>query len=172
MILSGKAIRAAVDSGEIVIEPFDETRVGTNSYDFALGDRCLQYVDEQLDARRPNATVESRIGPEGIVLEPSRLYLFNTREVMGSRRYVPIIRGRSSTGRLGIFIDITADLIDIGSINSWTLQLHAVCPVRVRPGMVIGQVTFWQVNGEVDLYAGKYGQRTSPVPSLAYEDFS
>jgi dCTP deaminase len=168
LILTGEAIQSAVERGDIVIDPFDPARLGPNSYDFALGDRCIRYVDEILDVRRPNPTVELEVKPEGIVLEPTSVYLWNTAEVMGSTRFVPIIRGRSSVGRLGIFIDITADLIDIGSVNTWTLQLHSVCPVRVKPGMLIGQVTFWHVDGEVELYDGKYGRRQSPVPSLSY----
>ena len=91
---------------------------------------------------------------------------------MGSKHFVPIIRGRSSVGRLGIFINITADLIDIGSINQWTLQLHAIAPVRVYPGMLIGQVTFWVPEGPIDLYTGKYGTLPSPVASLSYLEFS
>lgn len=170
MILSGNAIRDAVERGDIVIDPFDPRRVGPNSYDFALGDRCLQYTADELDTRQPNQTAERHVGPEGLLLAPSRVYLWNTAEIMGSTRYVPIIRGRSSVGRLGLFIDITADLIDIGSINAWTLQLHAVCPVRVRPGMLIGQVTFWHVEGHVELYSGKYGHLESPVASLVHED--
>lgn len=170
MILSGSAIRSAIESGDIVIDPFDPRRLGPNSYDFTLGERCLEYVDTELDTRRPNATVTRSVGPEGRLLEPSRVYLWNTAEVMGSTKFVPIIRGRSSVGRLGIFIDITADLIDVGSINAWTLQLHAVSPVRVCPGMLIGQVTFWRLDGAIELYSGKYGRLESPVPSLAHQD--
>jgi dCTP deaminase len=170
MILTGEAIHEAVRAGDIVIDPFDQARLCPNSYDFALGDRCTQYVNQELDVRQPNPTLERRIPDYGIVLSPDRIYLWNTAETMGSTRYVPIIRGRSSAGRLGLFIDITADLIDIGSINSWTLQLHAVTPVRVYPGMVIGQVTFWTADGEIQLYRGKYGSRRSPVPSLSHLD--
>jgi dCTP deaminase len=105
-----------------------------------------------------------------MLLHPDRIYLVNTEEVMGSTRFVPIIRGRSSVGRLGVFIDITADLIDLGSINQWTLQLHAVHPVRIYPGMLIGQVTFWTTFGRRVQYGGKYQGRRSPVPSLSYLD--
>ena len=100
----------------------------------------------------------------------SKVQLFNTLEIMGSNFFVPIIRGRSSVGRLGIFINITADLIDIGSINQWTLQLHCIAPVKVYPGMLIGQVTFWKVDGEITLYSGKYAKYESPVPSLSFLD--
>ena len=168
MILTGPEILAARMRGEIVIEPFDETRLGPNSYDFALGNRMRWYTDDVLDARRQNATSTSAIPNEGVVIRPDRLILCNTEEVMGSTHYVPIIRGRSSTGRLGLFIDITADLIDLGSINQWTLQLHAVLPVRIHAGMLIGQVTFWRTQGERSQYRGKYGTLESPAASLSY----
>lgn len=91
---------------------------------------------------------------------------------MGSNFYVPIIRGRSSTGRIGIFIHITADLIDIGSVNQWTLQMHAVQPVKIYPQMLIGQVTFWTIQGKIKLYEGKYQGSKGPMASQIHKDFS
>lgn len=170
MILTGTAIEAAVKKGDIVIEPFNRIQLGPNSYDFRLGNKCKSYRNYELDSAKDNPTEEIEFTDTGLLLDPRKLYLFNTAETMGSIRYVPIIRGRSSVGRLGIFIDITADLIDIGSINQWTLQLHAVMPVRVYPDMLIGQVTFWCVEGEIELYAGKYGHLDSPVASLSFLD--
>lgn len=170
MILTGESIRIAVKAGDIFIRPFDEAQLGPNSYDFRLGNRCRLYRELELDAHRNNPSDVVAIPDDGMVLEPSRLYLVNTLETMGSTKYVPIIRGRSSVGRLGVFIDITADLIDIGSVNQWTLQLHCVMPVRVFPGMLIGQVTFWVPTGEIELYRGKYGSLESPVGSLAFRD--
>jgi dCTP deaminase len=73
---------------------------------------------------------------------------------------------------LGIFIDITADLIDLGSINKWTLQLHSVMPVRVYKGMLIGQVTFWVAKGDKTFYNGKYKNQESPTKSLSYKEFN
>lgn len=102
---------------------------------------------------------------------PEMIYLGHTREVMGSDHYVPIIRGRSSTARLGLFIHVTADIIDIGSHNQWTLQLHAVQPVKVYPNMLIGQVTFWTILGEISLYRGKYQGAMGPRESEIYKDF-
>lgn len=171
MILTGPAIRTAVENVDIVIDPFDPSQLGPNAYDFRLGERCIAYSELVLDAARPNRTEAIPFGVDGLLLDPSRIRLFNTFERMGSRRFVPIIRGRSSVGRLGIFIDITADLIDLGSINRWTLQLHVVQPVRVYPGMLIGQVTFWATTGDVVLYSGKYARYESPVASLSYLDF-
>lgn len=112
------------------------------------------------------------IPPEGFVLQPDRIYLGHTEEVMGSDHYVPIIRGRSSTARIGLFVHVTADLIDIGSHNQWTLQLHAVQPLRVHAGMVIGQVTFWTIEGPIALYEGKYQGSMGPRESEIYRDFA
>ena len=145
-----------------MIDPFVEDHVGPNSYDFRLGQRCILYKDYILDASQPNETERIEIPPDGMLLSPGRIYLVNTLERMGSTVFVPIIRGRSSTGRLGLFINITADLIDLGSINQWTLQLSPVLPVRVYPGMRIGQVTFWTVQGSPILYSGKYSGLPSP----------
>lgn len=171
MILSGEAIKAAVASGDIYIDPFNEAQIGPNSYDFRLGSRCKIYNQEILDVAKKNDVVEFSIPQSGLVLMPGRIYLVNTFETMGSIRYVPIIRGRSSTGRLGLFINVTADLIDLGSINQWTLQLAPILPIRVFPQMLIGQVTFWSTQGQPTLYSGKYNKHQSPVESLSYLDF-
>jgi dCTP deaminase len=170
MILTGATIREARARGDIIIAPFNSKQLGPNSYDFRLGTRCLVYTARTLDAARPNATRLIHLSRKGLVLKPGILYLVNTAETMGSEKYVPIIRGRSSVGRLGLFIDITADLIDLGSINQWTLQLHCVQPVRIYPGMLVGQVTFWKTIGRRTLYSGKYQHQQSPVASLAYRD--
>ncbi len=171
MILTGPLIESAVAAGKIIIRPFRRRQLAPNSYDFRLGDRCCVYASKTLDAAKENKTRTFKIPKRGLVLQPNRLYLVNTEETMGSAHYVPIIRGRSSVGRLGIFIDITADLIDLGSVNQWTLQLHAVHPVRVYPGMLIGQVTFWHTSGRRRQYNGKYACQMSPVPSMSYLDF-
>lgn len=172
MILTGHAIQEAANLGDIFISPFNADQVGPNSYDFRLGRRCRVYCDAELDCARDNPTKELPFGNDGLLLQPDRVYLFNSFETIGSARYVPIIRGRSSVGRLGVFIDITADLIDLGSIGQLTLQLHAVMPVRVYPMMSIGQVTFWKPEGHVQPYAGKYKGLESPVPSLGYIDLA
>jgi dCTP deaminase len=170
LILGSSAIHEAVLRGDIIIDPFDPEQLSPNSYDFRLGDRCKVYRPGTLDPRIPLDYEEHQIGPEGLLLQPGELYLVNTYEKMGSDVYVPIIRGRSSTGRLGLFINVTADLIDLGSINEWTLQLSPVLPVRIFPGMLVGQVTFWEVKGARTLYGGKYKDRLSPVESLSFLD--
>lgn len=170
MILTGLEIAKQVESKKITISPFSSMQINPNSYDFRLGNKLLEYVDDELDVRRENRTRTHSIAPSGFVLERGRFYLGHTEEVMGSSHYVPIIRAKSSIARLGLFIHITADLIDIGSVNQWTLQLLPTHSIIVYPGMRIGQVTFWQTFGEVALYDGKYQGTRGPAASKSYLD--
>lgn len=171
MILSGAKINEMVLNNKIVIEPFNSEQINPNSYNFRLGNTLRVYKDPLIDPKRDNETMVIEIPEEGFVMQPSTLYLGHTQEVMGSNHFVPIIRGRSSIGRLGIFVHITADLIDIGSINQWTLQMHCVQPVRIYPGLLIGQVTFWKVEGDIVLYNGKYQGSRGPTASQIHRDF-
>jgi dCTP deaminase len=171
MILTGTEISRQRDLGRINIEPFDSSRINPNSYDFRLGPTLKTYSHYLLDARRENFATETAIPEGGLVLQPGRIYLGHTVEVMGSDHYVPIIRGKSSTARLGLFIHVTADMIDIGSHNQWTLQLNAVQPIKIYPNMRIGQVTFWRVVGDVTLYRGKYQGSMGPMESHVHLDF-
>jgi len=171
MILTGPKIKEEHAKGLITIAPFDEKYINPNSYDFRLGDTLVVYKDKVLDSRTPNTTEVITISEEGIVLQPNKLYLGHTMETVGSNHYVPILRGKSSTGRMGLFIHITADLIDIGFEGRFTLMMHAVQPLRVYPGMRIGQVTFWQTAGDIELYNGKYQGSRLPAASQVYKDF-
>jgi len=171
MILTGSKIANEVKNGRIVIRPFNESQLNPNSYNFTLGKTIKIYKNYILDPKVDNETEILEIPKAGLVLDPKRLYLGHIEEIMGSNYYVPIIRGRSSTGRLGLFVHITADLIDIGSINQWTLMMHAVQKIRVYPGMLIGQVTFWKVLGDIKLYSGKYQGSRGPASSQIYKDF-
>ena len=171
MILTGSAIANCVNNGEIIIEPYDSANLNPNSYNFHLGDYVLVYEEDVLDAKVKQNTRKIEIPDNGLILYPNRLYLGYIKEKMGSEKYVPIINGRSSTGRLGLFVHITANLIDIGSINNWTLQMHAVQPVKIYKDMLIGQVTFWKAYGKIELYNGKYKGSTGPMESQVWRDF-
>jgi dCTP deaminase len=171
VILTGQEILAQREVGRIQIDPFSSDQINPNSYDFRLGGTLKWYKNTLLDVKEKQEveTVEIPIG--GTVISPEKIYLGHTLEVMGSDHFVPIIRGRSSSARIGLFIHVTADLIDIGSHNQWTLQLHAVQPLRLFRGMLIGQVTFWTVEGEITLYTGKYQGTSGPQESEIYRDF-
>lgn len=170
MILTGPQIRAEVKSGNIKVEPFYPEQLNPNSYNFRLGRTLKKYKNYELDAYKENPTVSWEMGDDGYVLQPKELVLGHIEEKIGSDIYVPIIKGRSSIGRLGIFIVITADLVDQGAYGQWTMMLSVVQPVRVYPGMLIGQMTFWLPYGKPMLYDGKYQGAHGPGESLGWQD--
>lgn len=107
MILSGKEIQRHIGK-EIIIEPFDQSRVNPNSYNLTLHNELLVYENHELDMKKLNPTKRITIPEEGLVLEPNRLYLGRTNEFTKTEGFVPMLEGRSSTGRLGLFIHVTA----------------------------------------------------------------
>lgn len=172
MILSGKKIIEEVESKKIIIHPFNIDDINPNSYNYTLDDYIKVYEDDVLDAKKNMKTKLIKIPDDGMILEPNKLYLGCTKEIIGSDYYVPVITGRSSTGRLGLFVQITSDLVDIGFKGKLTLQFCATQPVKIYKGMKIGQVMFWKVFGDVNLYKGKYQNSTEPRQSEIWRDFS
>uniref|UniRef100_UPI001FF49043 dCTP deaminase n=1 Tax=Brachybacterium sp. Marseille-Q7125 TaxID=2932815 RepID=UPI001FF49043 len=121
-----------------------------------------------IDSLHPPATKELVIPADGLVLQPGQLYIGNTVERIGSSCYVPSLIGRSSLGRLGMYLQLSADMGNLGASHQWTLEITVVQPLRVYPGMVCGQVSFWVPTGEVALYDGLLGTLSAPtVPSAA-----
>ena len=171
MILSGKEILKHMGK-EIIITPFDEKRINPNSYNLSLADELLVYEQDELDMKKPNPTKQIVIPEEGLLLEPNRLYLGRTNEFTKTDRYVPMLEGRSSTGRLGLFIHVTAGLGDIGFAGYWTLEIFCVQPVRIYPNVEICQIYYHDIDGEYDLYSsGKYQNNSGIQASLMYKDF-
>ncbi|MEU4244472.1 hypothetical protein [Actinoplanes sp. NPDC026619] len=129
-------------------------------------------MDDVLDPSRRNNCIEYEIPPEGLVLQPGRLYLAHTMERLGGEFYAPTFAARSSVARLGIFINLSASLGDIGFIGQWTLQLYTAHRARVFTGMAIGQMMWWQVVGNTKLYRGKYQHSSGPRSSDIHRDFA
>jgi deoxycytidine triphosphate deaminase len=171
MILTGKEIERERAEGRITIEPFAPAQVNPNSYNFRLGGRLRTYTKMPLDPREPNSYEELEIPEEGYVLQPGRLYLAHTEEVLGGRCYAPTFAARSSVARLGLFINLSASLGDIGYEGQWTLQLYTMNSVRVYRGMNIGQMMWWRPQGDVVLYEGKYQGSSGPRSSDIHRDF-
>ncbi|MFD7014008.1 dCTP deaminase [Streptomyces sp. NPDC059928] len=170
MILTGPEITAAVDDRRLRIDPFDPGQVNPNSYNVRLGDTLMTYSEPVIDAHQPNPTRTTIIGPDGFVLQPGELYLGHTMEAVGSDTFVPLLFGRSSVGRLGLFVEITAPIGDIGFHGQWTLMLSPIRPLRVYAGMKIGQIMFFLSVGSVALYSGKYQASLGPQPSGYWRD--
>ena len=176
MILSDQAILEALEKGEIVIEPFSADCLGSNSYDVHLGSQFALYEDQILDAKKRNLVKQLSIPPDGMILEPGRIYLGITREYTETHRHVPFLEGKSSVGRLGIDIHATAGKGDVGFCNHWTLEVSVHQPVRVYAGMPIGQLIYFEVSGEVNTpyhrkASAKYTTRSSiPVESMMWKN--
>lgn len=171
MILTSEAINSSVGNGRIIIEPYSTQCLNPNSYNFHLGAELEVYTNEVLDPKVEQPTTGITIPPEGYVLQPHQLYLGHTQETIGSNHFVPMIYARSSIARLGLFVQITAPLGDIGFVGRWTLQLTPVLPIRVYAGMRVGQVLFLAVTGEIELYNGKYQHAQHSRKSEIYKDF-
>lgn len=171
MILTGNEIRARLGS-DIVIEPYDEHLLNPNSYNLRLHDELIVYEEIVLDMQRPNRFRRYAIPPEGFVLNPNQLYLGRTIERTETHNLVPMLEGRSSIGRLGLFVHVTAGFGDIGFSGHWTLEMFAIKPVRVYPGVPICQIFYHTICGEVTEYrSDKYQHNTDIQPSLLFKEF-
>ncbi|MGW3228678.1 dCTP deaminase [Kitasatospora sp. NPDC001095] len=171
MILTGHQIAREVEQGRIKIDPFDQARCTTNSYDLALGNLVGVYLDEVLDPTREPEVEYREIPPTGYLLEPGDFVLSHTVERFGSDELVPIVHARSGFARLGCFVHCTADLIDLGFYGRSTLQLYATLPIVLRPGTLVAQVSWWTTYGEINqLYTGKYQGADGPLASRSHLD--
>ena len=172
MILSGKEIKKQVKEGSIAIDPFTDAQINPNSYNLRLHPDLLTYDNDILDMREKNSASPLVIPSEGLLLEPHKLYLGRTVERTSTDKYVPMLEGRSSVGRLGLFIHITAGFGDIGFDGFWTLEIFCVQPIRIYSGLEICQIFYHTIDGDFDLYRSKKYQSNKGVqPSLLYKDF-
>ena len=176
MILSDKGILEEIEKGSIIIEPFDISCLGTNSYDIHLGKYLATYRSRVLDAKTRNEIDHFEIPKDGYVLHPGTLYLGVTLEYTETHRHVPFLEGKSSTGRLGIDIHATAGKGDVGFCNTWTLEISVAQPVKIYHGMPIGQLIYFVVDGEIGTPYNKkdnakYNNKTTkPVESMMWKN--
>lgn len=185
-MLTGPEIERQVAAGRIVIDPFDPKRVNPNSVNLRLSshllvydiDRCPERTERYyrdyvgvLDMALENPVVEIEIPPSGYVLKPGELYLGATMERTDSPYHVPNVEGRSSVGRLGLFVHVTAGFGDVGFNGTWTLELMTIHPIRVYAGVEICQISFTEPVGELRPYAGKYVGQGKPRPSGLWKEF-
>jgi dCTP deaminase len=172
MILSGVEIRRHLGT-KILIDPFEESYVNPNSYNLRLHNELLTYEEIVLDMRLPNRTRRLIIPPQGLVLNPNQLYLGRTVERTETHGFVPMIEGRSSVGRLGLFVHVTAGFGDVGFCGYWTLEMFAVQPVRIYPGVAICQIFYHTLEGPYTEYCSdKYQHNRDIQPSLLFKELN
>jgi dCTP deaminase len=171
MILSGKEIQNQLGK-TIFIEPFNEKQLNPNSYNLKLHNELLVYKNHTLDMKRNNKTEQLIILEEGFLLEPNKLYLGRTVEFTKTDNYVPMLEGRSSIGRLGMFIHVTAGFGDVGFAGFWTLEIFVIQPLVIYPNVEICQIYYHSLEGDYEKYkSGKYQNNEGIQPSLLYKDF-
>lgn len=176
MILTDSRILEEIEKGNILIEPFRDDCLGSNSYDVHLGKYLAIYKERELDAKKHNKIDYVTIPKDGMLLQPSILYLGVTEEYTETHAHVPFLEGKSSVGRLGIDIHATAGKGDVGYCNTWTLEISVTQPVRVYAGMPIGQLIYFTVEGEISnpynkKKTAKYTERTiKPVESMMWKN--
>ena len=170
MILSGLEIAARMGK-DIDISPYNPKQLNPNSYNLRLHEELLVYDDEVLDMKVENKASRLIIPSTGLRLEPGKLYLGRTVERTRTDSLVPMLEGRSSVGRLGMFVHVTAGFGDVGFNGFWTLEIFVVQPLVIYPNVEICQIYYHHLDGEYSIYqSGKYQNNKGIQVSKIYQD--
>lgn len=172
MILSGAEIQCRLGT-DVKIDPFNPENLNPNSYNLTLHHELLTYEEVVLDMKKSNRVRRLTIPESGLTLEPNRLYLGRTVERTETHNLVPMIEGRSSIGRLGLFVHVTAGFGDVGFKGFWTLEMFAIQPIRIYPGTAICQIFYHQIVGDIHEYVSdKYQNNHDIQPSLLFKELN
>lgn len=186
MNLSDKTIMREMENGNITISPFDAKYLNPNSVDLTLNkmyktpDRLKQmkeYGDTHFDCKKENFFIEEEMPEEGMILNPNELYIYSCNEIIGCKNNIRgTVIGKSSLGRLGLFVHVTAGFIDTGFKGSLVLEMVATLPIRIYPNQKICQIEFVRVEGEfLETYdqkeGSKYMNQTGAQESKMHENF-
>ena len=173
MILTGKEIINQYEKGNLFISNFNKEKVNPNSYNLTLSDEVVIYENEIIDVKKEPKTKKFKIDKEkGFMLLPNKLYLCRTNEYTSTDEFVPMLEGRSSLGRLGVSVHVTAGFGDIGFKGTWTLEVTVTQPTIIYPNMEICQIYYLVANGNKGIkYRGKYKEQLEVEKSLICNEF-
>ena len=164
MILSDKTIRALLSSGQLEINPLEDVQIQPASIDIRLGNSfSIIETDIGMPVHMDSVINYRNIKSEKYLLLPSQFVLATTMEYIRlSDNMTAFVEGRSSIGRLGLFIQ-NAGWVDPGFEGEITLELFNAsnCAIELHAGRRIGQLVFAQLDRDAEKpYRGKYqGQR-------------
>ncbi len=147
------------------LTPYISEHVGPNSVDVTLAPELRVYGLKTLDCREENHSFPLTIPGDGFIINPGTLYIASTVERSECHGLVPVLNGRSSIGRLGISVHVTAGFGDDGFSGTWTLEITCVHAVRIYAGMRIAQLAFFTLEGERKPYTGRYAGQQGPTAS-------
>ena len=186
MVLSDHTIKAEIESGRIVFDPYDAEMVQPSSVDVRVDRRFRVFHNARypfIDVRAPMDDLTELVeveGDEPFILHPGEFVLGQTLErVSLPDDLVARLEGKSSLGRLGLLIHSTAGFVDAGFEGNLTLELSNVAnlPITIYHGMPIGQISFMRMDGPVENPYGsgqadsKYQGQSEPTPSRFYLNF-
>ena len=186
MLLSDRDILAEIEAKRIVLEPYDESLLQPSSIDFRL-DRYFRvfenhrypHIDPAADQSDLTREVEPN-GEEPFILHPGEFVLGSTLEVVSLPDDLAArVEGKSSLGRLGLLTHATAGFVDPGFSGHVTLELAnvATLPIKLYPGMKIGQLCFFRLSSPAEhpygsaKYGSRYQGQRGPTPSRSYANF-
>lgn len=186
MLLSDKDILKQIESSQVVIEPFDNGMVQPASVDVCLdkvfrvfNNHKYTHVDPAIEQSELTREVVVKEG-EAFILHPGEFALASTYEVVTlGKKIAARFEGKSSLGRLALATHITAGFIDPGFSGHVTLELknNNVLPIKLYPGMKIGQLAFFEMSSEVlnpygsAGFGSHYQGQRGPTPSKTYDNF-
>lgn len=186
MLLSDRDIKAELSLGRIGLEPLDLDMIQPSSIDVRL-DRFFRlfdnhkypFIDPAEDQPDLTRLVEAKQG-EPFILHPGEFVLGSTYELVSLPDDIAArLEGKSSLGRLGLLTHSTAGFVDPGFSGHVTLELSnvATLPIKLWPGMKIGQLCFIKTSSPVEnpYGSGKYGSRyqgqRGPTASRSFQNF-
>jgi dCTP deaminase len=186
VLLSDRDIRAAIDQGRIMLDPYDAEMVQPSSVDVRI-DRYFRVFENHryphIDPAVEQAELTRLVEPEGdepFILHPGEFVLGSTYEVVSLPDDVSArLEGKSSLGRLGLLTHSTAGFIDAGFSGHVTLELSnvATLPIKLWPGMKIGQLCFFRLTSPAEAPYGsgaqgsRYQGQRGPTPSRSFQNF-
>jgi dCTP deaminase len=164
MILTGKAISAEVKRWNIVIDPFDTANVNPNSYNYRLCNilKVFEWTNENWKPLFSSIEIDNN----WYTLIPNQMYLASTYETIGSDKYMISLIGRSSLGRLWLFLQLSANVWHIWTCHKRTLELVCSKPLKIYPFIEIWQVSFWENKWNISHYNWDYKKFDAPQESL------
>ncbi|SKC76188.1 dCTP deaminase [Krasilnikoviella flava] len=186
MLLSDRDIRAELDAGRVVLDPYEPSMLQPSSIDVRL-DRYFRLFDNHKypfidpSQEQPELTRLVEVSPEEpFVLHPGEFVLGSTFESVTLPDDVAArLEGKSSLGRLGLLTHSTAGFIDPGFSGHVTLELSnvATLPITLWPGMKIGQMCFFRLSSPAehpygsDAYGSRYQGQRGPTASRSWQSF-
>jgi len=175
MVLSDISLKTLIASGQLGIDPLDESCIQPGSVDCRLGDHFLQINPQKSSLLTLNDRIEyDEITGDTIVIPPHSFLLATTREYIKLPTHITgFVEGRSSIGRMGLFVQ-NAGWIDAGFEGKITLELYNAnqVPIQLEAGRRICQLVFVKMDQPAQRpYSGKYQGQNQSVGSRIHKDF-